>query len=66
MKEITRIITMKVTMIEKAEDDKVDSIIASANTEENRRLYADILKATLEADHVEVTGIKDFVMDIRE
>lgn len=66
MKEVTRIITMNVTMIEKVKDESADRMVAAGKTQEGRRVVANNLKDFLGADDVQITGIKDFVRDIHE
>lgn len=60
MKEITRIIDVKITIIEKMTDEDADMIVlAKADAEANVK---ETLKSLYEADDVQVE-IKDFVMD---
>ena len=66
MKEITREFNMRVTMILKADDELADKMVVGARTKETRKAFADKFKAVLGADDVQVTGIKDFVMDVEE
>lgn len=60
MKEITRIIDVKITIIEKMTDEDADMIVlAKADAEANVK---ETLKSLYEADDVQVE-IKDFVAD---
>lgn len=61
MKEITRIIDVKITIIEKMTDEDADMIVlAKADAEANVK---ETLKSLYEADDVQVE-IKDFVADV--
>lgn len=66
MKEITREITMKVTFIERVNDKITDEKLKEAKDPIAVRGYAELFKKQLKADHVEVSKIKDFVMDVRK
>lgn len=60
MKEITRIITAQITLIETMEDEFADSIISSK--EDSEKNFVDSLKKLYRADDVTVE-IKDFVLE---
>lgn len=60
MKEITRIITAQITLIETMEDEFADSIISSK--EDSEKNFVDSLKNLYRADDVTVE-IKDFVLE---
>ena len=60
MKEITRIITAQITLIETMEDEFADSIISSK--EDSEKIFVDSLKKLYSADDVTVE-IKDFVLE---
>lgn len=61
MKEITRIIDVKITIIEKMTDEDADMIVlAKADAEANVK---ETLKGLYEADDVQVE-INDFVADV--
>ena len=60
MKEITRIITAQITLIETMEDEFADSIISSK--EDSEKNFVDSLKNLYRAADVTVE-IKDFVLE---
>lgn len=66
MKEITREITMKVTFIERLADKIADETLKDAKDPNFIKGFGEYVKAELKADHVEVSKIKDFVMDVRK
>lgn len=65
MKEITREITMKVTIIERVADKRADVMLEERKDPNYIKGFGEYVKAELKADHVEVTKIKDFVMDVK-
>ena len=66
MKEITREFNLRVTMITRAEDELADQMVLNARTESMRRSFADMFKAVLDVDNVQVKDVKDFVRDVEE
>ena len=66
MAKVTTEIKLRIMHTFEVPDDVVESFITADNTKEAQWNFANTVKETLNADHVEVTGVKHFVLNKAE
>ena len=63
MKEVTRIITAEITVIETGENELVTEAVG-VSLDEKCKYIAEVIKLDTHADDVKVTNVQDFVRDL--
>lgn len=63
MAKVTMEVNLRIMETVEIEDDKLEEAIRDDLTEEGKRRFAHGVKDLLNVDHVEVTGVKHFILN---
>lgn len=66
MKEVTSILTLKITSINKMTDEEVGEFVKLNQEEEKQREFCEFLKEELCVDNVVIEQVQDFVRNMGE
>ncbi len=66
MKEVTSILTLKITSINKMSAEKADEFVKGNQERETQQSFCEFLKKELCVDDVVVEQVQDFVREVEE